>query len=286
MAALSFASLHSRISAARRPRASGLQHDFAAAPFHQSGKGLLEIFHLKLVGDDRRHVQAGAQKLRRLVPRLEQPPAVDPDEGRFFEDDFFGQIQRHRVRRQPQEHHAPALAQHVQPAVDGGRTAPQLRPPVSSAVWYHVSNSRRPLTPMRVASLKMTFSVKSSVTGFGGSPRSTMRPPLRSMSSPLSMPAGWPDISSTTSAPRPCVSSRTRDAGSSPGPAASTASAPMRRASSRRYGLGSMANTADAPARRATAMATRPMGPQPTTATRRPDTPAAMTVCTALPKGS
>ena len=67
----------------------------------------------------------------------------------------------------------------------------------------------------------------------------------------------------------------------------STASvAPIRRASSSRYGLRSVTTTWRAPAWRTTAAAMQPIGPAPVTSTSSPSTGNESAVCTALPNGS
>ena len=64
------------------------------------------------------------------------------------------------------------------------------------------------------------------------------------------------------------------------------ASAPKLFASSSFAGLTSIAKTKLAPAARATGIAIKPIEPTPVIATLRTLTPAAITVCTALPRGS
>src|SRR5262249_33204909 len=116
--------------------------------------------------------------------------------------------------------------------VIAGRTS--SRPDWSRlSIWYQVSYMRRPMMPWIVTPLKITSRFQSSSNGSLGRPSSESRPPLRSASSPSRMACGLPDISSTPSTPRPCVSAMTRS-GTLSREASMTASAFMRRARSRR----------------------------------------------------
>ena len=76
------------------------------------------------------------------------------------------------------------------------------------------------------------------------------------------------------------TSCRSRAAGSI------TTVAPIRSASARRYGFGSLTTTNRAPACRTTAAAMQPIGPAPVIRTSSPSTSVDSAVCTALPNGS
>ena len=76
------------------------------------------------------------------------------------------------------------------------------------------------------------------------------------------------------------TSARSRSRGST------TTVAPIRAASARRTGLGSLTTTNRAPAWRTIAVAIRPIGPAPVISTSSPSTGNASAVCTALPNGS
>ena len=116
-------------------------------------------------------------------------------------------------------------------------------------------------------------------------PSSAATPPLRTIARPLSIACPEPDISSSTSTPSPPVRvmmSSTR----SGCVAENVASAPTRLASSSFCGFTSTANTVEAPAARATGIAIKPIEPTPVMTTDFAETPAAITVWTALPSGS
>ena len=110
-------------------------------------------------------------------------------------------------------------------------------------------------------------------------------PPLRRAVKPWRMALGWPLISRSTSGPWSCVSSRAF-AGQASSLESNVTSAPSVLASSRRRGLTSVTRILPAPAAWAIVTAIRPMMPTPVISTLRPLTPAAMTVCIALPSGS
>ena len=111
-------------------------------------------------------------------------------------------------------------------------------------------------------------------------------PPLRSSCRPRSIAAPLPDISSSTSAPSPRVRRLISSTRSRLRRARNVASAPKLFASSSFAGLTSIAKTRVAPAARATGIAIRPIEPTPVITTLLTLTPAAITVCTALPSGS
>ena len=105
---------------------------------------------------------------------------------------------------------------------------------------------------------------------------------------PWSMTVETPDISRTTSAPRPSVAARTASTGSSFGGSIRT-SAPIFFARSRRYSFGSTAIDLTRAGGSRDPSANRPIGPQPRTTTVASSTsspPPEKTVCTALPNGS
>src|SRR6266508_1245958 len=153
----------------------------------------------------------------------------------------------------------------------------------------HVVNSSRPVTPKIRASLKITWSVSSRLTGSVGSPSSAIRPPAQIISVAWRITGGTPDISSTTSAPWPSVAARTASTASSCA-GSTTTSAPICLARPCRNSFGSTATTWRAPAALTTPTANRPIGPHPRTTTVDPTMssapPEMNAVWTALPNGS
>ena len=144
---------------------------------------------------------------------------------------------------------------------------------------------RRPLIPSTVKPLKMMRSARLSVTRSDGNARAA-RPFRRCAAAAALNRSRWrfPDISSSTSTPSPLVRARI----SSTRPlcvATKVASAPSFAASSSFAGFTSIAKTEIAPAA-ARPNAISPIEPTPMIATLLTLTPAAITVCTALPSGS
>jgi hypothetical protein len=115
--------------------------------------------------------------------------------------------------------------------------------------------------------LKITSVAKSTSIGLAGMPSICTRPPTRTSSNAWCTADGTPDISSTTSAPRPPVAARTAAATSC---GRTTAWAPIVRARASRVSLTSEATTCDAPAARQIPTANSPIGPQPVTSTLAP----------------
>src|SRR5881628_1422129 len=141
------------------------------------------------------------------------------------------------------------------------------------------------MTPCTVIPLKMISLAKSTGTSPLGMPSSCTRPPSRTAANAWCRADGTPDISHTTSAPSPPVSSITVRTTSSCA-ALMVTCAPIWRASARRVGFTSDAITFAAPAARAMPTAKQPIGPHPTMKTVLPGMSAVSTAWNALPIGS
>ena len=131
---------------------------------------------------------------------------------------------------------------------------------------------------IRSARLMLTLSL--------GMPSSAAVPPLRTICRPMSIAAPLPDISSSTSTPSPLGASLDFvDQSRCARVKRLVGAQPLCELEFGRIDVDRI-DTDDAPAARATGIAIRPIEPTPVITTLLPLTPAAITVCTALPSGS